>query len=101
MDIEQLKLILETVNGVSGDAQVVAILWLVFDKLLPIIAWVGVFYMLCIRVAQPLIHAAFEDSTLSRFRDALNIGSPGVLTSAERLSTINKINVLIRESRKQ
>ena len=39
MDIEQLKLVIETVKSVSGDAQAVAIWWLVLDKLLPVIAW--------------------------------------------------------------
>lgn len=101
MDIEQLKLILETVNGVSGDAQVVAILWLVFDKLLPIIAWVGVFYMLCVKVANPLINAVFDESAIKRFRDELGTGSSGALIQPERIRTINKINDLIRESRKQ
>jgi hypothetical protein len=51
MDIEQLKLVIEAVKSVSGDAQAVAIWWLVLDKLLPVIAWLlvgaGVFNVVC------------------------------------------------------
>ena len=44
MDIEQLKLVIETVKSVSGDAQAVAIWWLILDKLLPVVAWLIVGY---------------------------------------------------------
>jgi len=101
MDIEQLKLILETVNGVSGDAQMIAILWLVFDKLLPIIAWVGVFYMLCVKIVQPLIDCTTDISLFKELRDDLRIGSPGDLAPYEKKATINKIKELVKESRKQ
>lgn len=39
MDIEQLKLILETVQAVSGQAQSVAIWWVVISQALPAVLW--------------------------------------------------------------
>lgn len=76
MDIEQLKLVIETVKSVSGDAQAVAIWWLVLDKLLPIIAWLivgcGVF-----KIATKIINAiATESNNEDRLKELCDILYP-------------------------
>lgn len=47
MDIEQLKLVLETVQAVSGQAQSAAIWWVVISQALPAVLWF-IFGTLCV-----------------------------------------------------
>lgn len=54
MDIEQLKIILETVSTVSGDAATIAISYIVFDTVIPFIGWM-VFLFLVYKVAVKII----------------------------------------------
>jgi hypothetical protein len=96
MDIEQLKLVIETVKSVSGDAQTVAITWLLLDKLLPVIAWLiagfGAF-----KLTARLLLNFNSHKDMCDIRDMLGIGVPGHLMDCER----NKILAKIRELAKK
>ena len=93
MDIEQLKLVIETVKSVSGDAQAVAIWWLVLDKLLPIIAWLivaaGVYKIISVFGHKVILEKECEE-TLKILRDALGVGY-GYLSQDERNRLIKKV----------
>lgn len=96
MDIEQLKLVIETVKSVSGDAQTVAIVWLLLDKLLPVIAWlvvgVGAFKLLSRLILNINSHKDMCD-----IRDMLGIGVPGHLMDCERSKVLAKIRELAKK----
>lgn len=93
MDIEQLKLVIETVKSVSGDAQAVAIWWLVLDKLLPIIAWLIV-AALAYKIISVLVHKVLLEKeceeTLKILRDTLGCGY-GYLSQEERNRIVKKV----------
>ena len=93
MDIEQLKLVIETVRSVSGDAQAVAIWWLVLDKLLPIIAWLivaALAYNIIYIVVHKVILEKDCEETLKILRDTLGIGH-GYLSQEERNMLVKKV----------
>ena len=96
MDIEQLKLVIETVKSVSGDAQAVAIWWLVLDKLLPVIAWLivgcGAFKLLSRLILNINSHKDMCD-----IRDMLGIGISGPLMEVERKQVLAKIRELSKK----
>jgi len=96
MDIEQLKLVIETVKSVSGDAQSVAIAWLLLDKLLPVIAWLiagfGVF-----KLATRLLLNLNSYKDMCDIRDMLGIGVPGHITERERSEVLAKIKDLAKK----
>ena len=99
MDIENLKLILETVKGVSGNAQTVAILWIVLDKVLPNIVGLIVFVGLLWKI--PIfVHSIIRPVVLFKsFRDALGIGRSGYLMESDIDDTAKKIMELIKEAK--
>jgi hypothetical protein len=81
MDIEQLKLVLEAVNGVTGSAYWVAILFIAKQYLSLILgAAIGLFAIIkCFSILGPLL----QDVNISRqIRTKLNIGG-GYCTSSE------------------
>lgn len=99
MDIEQLKLVIETVKSVSGDAQSVAIWWLILDKLVPVVAWLLVGLGIYSAVNK-LINAVKDDSDNERrikeLRDILHPNGSGYVCSSDyeiMLKKIRKINV--------
>ena len=94
MDIEQLKLILETVSGVSGDAQVIAVAWLLLDKVLPVAGWLAFGYGIY-RLVSRIIPVFMDDAELCRLRDKLGIGSPGYMYESERRKLFKRLNELV------
>lgn len=103
MEIEQLKLILETLQGVGHEAGNLAVLylWLQFGS--------GAFANLCIAVAvlgaaytgYRAVRACYDadasDSFLRAMRNQLFPGTGGSLTDDERQRTMTAIRALVAE----
>ena len=99
MEIENLKLILETVKGVSGNAQMVAIWWLILDKLIPVVAIVFVSSLALWKIPIVILSLSRCHNAMVEFRDLLRLGS-GYFGGDELNRTINKIRELIRKEEK-
>ena len=100
MDINYLKLILETVKTVSGDAQTVAVWWIVVDKLAPVIAWLfagsGAVYLIrkMIIVSERTSIAESCEEDMKCIGRMLNTFSGTYLTKQEREATIDEVRKL-------
>ena len=101
MDIEQLKLILETVRGVSGDAQIVAVCWILIDKLLPAICWMAVFGVLVWKFPHFVKLFCGSDKFMIWARDQLGTGSSGYLADHERERTEDRLRELVIASKQK
>ena len=87
MDIEKLKLILETLQAAGDTAAMVAVLWLVLEYVLtPAFILAGVFLVL--RMGIVLIqYLEGSNSFIAECRDRLGTGDKGYLTVGERRGT--------------
>ncbi len=97
MDIEQLKLIIETVKSVSGDAQSVAIWWLILDKLVPVIVWllVGVgIYKVCNKIINEIRNESDNERRMNELRDILCPGCGGYICNRDYQKMLAKIREL-------
>lgn len=98
MNIEELKLILETIQTISGDAQTFAAWWLIADKVLPLLLFVVVvalIYRIAIRVC---LDVELTD-VMKGWRDQLGIGG-SYFCSKDRAATIKKISELVANNAK-
>lgn len=83
MDIEQLKLVLETVGNVSGDAQTVAVWWLILDKFIPSVVILAISYGVYSLVLK-IVRTCHNEKDLIEIRDSLGIvGSDWYLRDSE------------------
>ena len=105
MDIEQLKLILETLQGVGHEAGYLAALYLwlqfaggVFTNLSFVGAIGGVVYVIYKGVRISMGHDE-ADAFLREMRDQLGTGTGGHLTDNERQRTIAKLHQLVAEAK--
>ena len=105
MEIEKLKLILETLQGVGHEAGNLAVLylWLQFGSsaitnLCFVGVFVGLFYVIYRAVRMSQGHDA-NDVFLREMRDQLNTGTGGHLTDHERQRTMSAIHALVAEKR--
>ena len=107
MDIEQLKLILETLQGVGHEAGNLAVLylWLQFAA-----STIGhLLFAAFLGVAAYLIYKAImisqgHDETeafLCEMRDQLGVGSRGILTKTEQFSTMTALRKLVAKHKEQ
>jgi hypothetical protein len=107
MEIEQLKLILETLQGVGHEAGSLAALYLwlqfaggVLTKLSMMGAILGIAYIIykAIRMSQ----GSDETETfLCEMRDQLGVGSRGILTNAERVNTMTALRQLVAKHKEK
>ena len=101
MNIEELKLVLETINTTTGLAKDIGTVWIwlhytfkLLDGLLVIGCIWGVAYAIYRMVV--FCNGGEEDESFMRqCRDRLRIGSPGSLTDSERRDTQIKLMQLI------
>lgn len=105
MEIEQLKLILETLQGVGHEASTLAMLYLwlkfaggVLTNLCFVGVFVGLFYVIYRAIRMSAGHDEAE-AFLREMRDQLNTGTGGHLTDHERQRTISAIHALVAEKR--
>lgn len=107
MDIEQLKLVLETLQNVSHDASSLAVLWmwLKFGA-----AAVGHISIMAVIVAvayfiYKAIRSNYSDDAYDLFfrdmRDQLRTGTGGCLTDNERIATMAALRALVADSKAQ
>ena len=97
MNIETLKLILGTVEGVSGDAMTVAVSYIVMDKILPFIVVLVALYV-SYRVAMAIVNAVKAVEYIKSIRDRYMLGVSGHLAENEFIRVKNFIDDKIRES---
>lgn len=103
MDIEQLKLVLETLQSVSHDASSIAVLWLWLKFGSHIAA--QLFWAVAICVGAYTIFRAVKmahgvdgtDTFLREMRDVLQTGTGGALTDRERHDTQTRLRAIAHE----
>lgn len=96
MDIDQLKLILETVTSLGAEGKSAFIWWLVLDKGIPALIWAG-FFTIFYRVAMAALTSIRAVNEFCNFRDRLGTGTHGVLSNAELSRTVEAIARLIEK----
>ena len=101
MNIEELKLVLETIRSLSGDASTAAYWYFGLEFAKFVLSWlVGAGVMLTIaRMIVSLSGNGRDELFMCECRDALHIGSRGNLTENERAATQQAIRKLIQESK--
>ena len=101
MNIEELKLVLETIRSLTGDASTAAYWYFGLDFAMFVISWlVGAGLLLTIaRMIVSLSGNERHEEFMRECRDALHIGSRGCLGEAERAATQQAIRKLIQESK--
>jgi hypothetical protein len=102
MNIEELKLILETIRSLSGDASAAAYWYfgLEFAKHLIDYAVLAYVVFLIFRLASQAVGLGQDTDFVRECRDLLRIGTSGMLSEGERRATHQAIRKLIEE-RKQ
>lgn len=107
MEIEQLKLILETLQGVGHEAGNLAVLYLwlqfaggVFTNLSFAGVFVGIGYFIYKGVRMSQVHDETE-TFLCEMRDQLGVGSRGILTKTERFSTMTALRQLVAKHKEK
>jgi hypothetical protein len=107
MDIEQLKLILETLQGVGHEAGNLAVLYLwlqfaggVLTNLSIMGALLGITYFIYKAIRMSQGHDETE-TFLCEMRDQLGVGSRGILTKTERFSTMTALRQLVAKHKEK
>lgn len=102
MNIEELKLVLETIRSLSGDASTAAYWYFGLEFAKYVLGWlVGAGVVLTIvRMIVTLSGNGRDELFMCECRDALHIGCRGALVEDERAATQQAIRKLIQE-RKQ
>ena len=107
MEIEQLKLILETLQGVGQEAPSLAVLylWLKFGATaLGHLSLAGGVAGIAYIVYRSIMLVIGSDSTDQFFRDMrnqLHTGTPGTLTEEERQRTITALRQLVAKEKEK
>ena len=107
MDIEQLKLVMETLQSVSHDASSLAVLWVWLKfgasaighlSIMTVVVAVAYFIYKAIRLS-------YGDDAYDRFfrdmRDELRTGTGGCLTDNERNATMSALRALVADNKAQ
>jgi hypothetical protein len=95
VDIEQLKLILETLATMGESGKDAFIWWLVLDKVLPVFGWIVTFSGF-IFIALRVINMSSNLQKLEELRDALGVGSYGSITNWEIDETLKKAMQIVK-----
>lgn len=96
MDIEQLKIVIDAIKSVSGDAQTLAIWWIIIDKLIPIFAWLIVAFGLY-RILSMTIQNIGYSRYLRQIRDMLGVGTRGPIIEREAEEILHQISKLLNK----
>ncbi len=91
MDIEQLKLILETVRGATGDVKDVAIYWLALEAGKVVVGYVasGIGIYALVKVIKMII-AAVATNTMSTLRDIVLPDQAGTYVTASEIARVRE-----------
>ena len=107
MDIEQLKLIIEMLQGVGEGVKDITLmyLWLTFaGSLVHMFAVIGVVYVVAYLIFKAIREAngyGLHETFLCEMRDLLGTGTRGNLTSDEAHRTIEELRRLARASKEK
>jgi hypothetical protein len=107
MNIEELKMILETINTTTGLAKDMGTTWVWLHygfKALEGFAWlVGIAMVIysVYRMMRMMSNADIDTAFMRSCRDKLGIGSTGIMTEAEHYATTTKIMELIDQHRRE
>ena len=102
MNIEELKLVLDTIRQLSGDASTAAYAYFGLEFAKFVIGW-AIGAWLAFTIIKTVSKAAGVDTDeafMRECRDALRIGCRGPLVADEREETQRVIRQLIQESKK-
>lgn len=97
MDIEQLKLILETVQGIAGDAKTTAIWWMALHYGLYILnnlLVAGVIVTVAVIIARTIMYYNDDEKFIKEMRDNMGLGY-GYLDTTDRRKTHTAIRKLV------
>ncbi len=107
MDIEQLRLVLETLKDVGHEAGSLATLWLwlkfggsILHTLL-VSAGIAVAGFFIYKGVMAASGAAGSEAFIKEMRDRLGVGSPGILPDGERNVTQQRLREMIIERNTQ
>ena len=99
MDIEQLKLVLETLQGLGHETSTLAMIWLSLTYGTEVLGWLiaaGVITYVC-RLFYSACTTESQEQFFKEMRDHLGTGTSGPLTNRELRDTKNAIRVLVAE----
>ena len=101
MNIEELKLVLDTIRQLSGDASTAAYVYLGLEFAKYVIGWVVGAWLAFTAIKMVLkLNVVDQDTVfMCECRDALRIGSRGHLADMERAETQRAIRQLIKEGK--
>ena len=102
MNIEELKLILETIRSLSGDASTAAYWYFGLEFVKFVLSWLvsaGV-ALTIIKIVAKANGIGADEEFMRECRDALHTGTRGYLGDDERAETQRVIRKLIQESKK-
>ena len=98
MSTEQLQMILNAMQGLGLEGKQAFIWWLVLDKALPVVGWlltlVGILYF-----SKAVIQHVSAQSYLSRIKDDLRIGCPGVVVEEEAVEVLRRVRQLVEAAK--
>ena len=101
MDMDELKLIADTIQHLGDNGTTAFVWWLVLDKLVPATLWaIGscVFMYLCWRIAVLCTAANKAIGSVARMRDLLGLGS-GMLIDREIDAVEQRVRELHRKEK--
>ena len=94
MDIEQLKLILETLRVAGDTSATLFIAWMVLDKLVPPLVWLISLGAILLVVARFFPRpASWKCGEV--IRDLVGVGASGPLTENEAEATIERVRQMV------
>lgn len=101
MNIEELKLVLDTIRQLSGDASTAAYAYFGLEFAKFVIGWaVGAWLMFTIiKTVAKTAGLGIDETFMCECRDALRIGCRGNLLDSERAETQRVIRQMIKESK--
>jgi hypothetical protein len=94
MDLEQLKLILETLRAAGDTSATLFIVWMVLDKVFPPTVWL-VSLSLVLWVVARFFPRPSSWKCGEVIRDLVGVGMPGQLTEPEAEATIARVRELV------
>ena len=104
MDKETMTTFLSFLRDAGQVATPMGWVYIFGSQILPYLSWLCTFYglyRLALRIVMPFIEESLYIETIKSFRDALRIGSPGILGVEEFRRTRAKIFQLIEEERQR
>ena len=98
MNIEELKLVLDTIRQLSGDASTAAYAYFGLEFAKFVIGW-AVSAWVVLTIVKTVAKLGTDEAFMCECRDALGIGIRGELREMERAETQRVIRQLIKESK--